>query len=293
MSRTHLDRLAIVLLVALSATWGIGQVAIKVGLDGISPIAQAALRSAGAAILLSAWMLARGQTLFPRDGHTPTGVIVGLLFALEFLLLFVGMQYTSASRAVVFLYTSPFVVAIGNHFFVAGDPLDARKMLGLVAAFAGIVFAFSEPGSLASLRGDVLVLLAALFWGATTVTIKATGLATISPERVLLYQLAVSALLLGAASIAVGEPGVFRWSPVVVTSLLYQAVIVAFASYLIWFWIIREYRASQASAYVFLTPFFGVAAGYLLLGDPLTARFAAALLLVAGGIFLVTHSNRG
>lgn len=290
MSQSRLDGLAIGLLVFLSFIWGINQVAIKLGLQGVSPITQAAIRSVGATVLLVVWMLARRQPLFPRDGTYGVGILSGLLFAAEFLLLFWGMEYTSAARSVVFIYTSPFIVAIGNHFFVPGDELNRQKAIGLVCAFVGVLLAFFDSSHGDTLLGDALILVAAVFWGATTVVVKSTGLRRLSAESVLLYQLFVSAVVLVPCAFIVGEAGIFSMTPIVAGSVLFQIAIVAFASYLAWFWLIREYPASHAAAFGFLTPFFGVAAAYVVLSDPVTPRFTMALTLVGFGIYLVSRS---
>ena len=62
---------------------------------------------------------------------------------------------------------------------------------------------------------------------------------------------------------------------------------VCFASYLVWFWLIRHYPATQLSAFTLLTPVFGLLAGVALMGDPLTLRLIVALVAVSTGIALV------
>jgi drug/metabolite transporter (DMT)-like permease len=288
----HLGVGAALGLVGLCAIWGFAQVAIKVGNTGISPLLQASVRSAGAAILLLAWCRWRRIRLIERDGTGLPGIGAGLLFALEFLLLYWGLQYTNAARSVVFLNTSPFFVALGAHWLIRGERLQTAKIVGLIAAFAGVVIAFSDGLRLPSahaLIGDAMSLAAAIAWGATTVLIKASSLARIRPERTLMYQLAVSTLALWAASVAVGEPGFTDVTPLVAVSLAYQVIVVAFASYVIWFWYLAHYPASQVASFVFLSPLFGVAAGAWLLNDHISGTFALALLLIAAGIYVINR----
>ena len=140
--------------------------------------------------------------------------------------------------------------------------------------------------------GDAFGVIAAALWAATTVVIRTTGLSRISASKTLFYQLAVSAAVLPVASVLLGEPGVMAVTPLIVVSLVYQGAIVAFASYLAWFWLLTRYLASRLSVFSFLTPLFGVAAGVLLLGEPVTATFLGAALLVGAGIFLVNTPGK-
>ena len=139
------------------------------------------------------------------------------------------------------------------------------------------------------LLGDAMALGAAFAWGATTVLIKGTKLASIEPERTLLYQLLVSAVVLLVASLASGEPGLFDVTPLVLAAFAYQTIVVAFISYIAWFWYIAHYPASRVSSFIFLTPVFGVLAGALLLDEPITAGLVAALALIAAGIYITNR----
>jgi drug/metabolite transporter (DMT)-like permease len=288
----QLDARAVLALIGLCALWGLAQVAIKVGISGISPLMQAGLRSAGAMALVGAWCWWRGIKLIERDGTMWPGVIAGLLFAIEFLLLYWGLAFTTAARSTIFLNSSPFFVALGAHLVIAGDKFSTPKVVGLVAAFAGVLVAFSDGLHLPSMHaliGDAMCLGAAAAWGATTVLIKATSLSRISPERTLAYQLVVSAIVLCAASWLRGEPGITNPSTLVISALLYQIVGVAFISYLAWFWLIANYPASQVASFVFLTPVFGVLAAAVLLHDHVGAGLILALVLIAGGIYMINR----
>jgi drug/metabolite transporter (DMT)-like permease len=281
--------------VALCALWGLGQVAVKVANAGISPAFQAGLRSIGAALLVLLWAKLRGVRLFTRDGTLRAGIAAGLLFALEFVLIYWGLTFTQAVRATLFIYLAPFIVALGAHFFVPGDQLTRAKLLGLAAAFGGMMIAFTDALRLPSQReliGDAMCIAAAVSWGATTVLIRASALARASAEKTLFYQLAVSAVALPLGALALGEPGIVAPTPLVLASLFYQTVIVAFASYVAWFWLVARYPPSRLAAFSFLAPVFGVACGGLLLDEPVSAALLAALALIAGGILLVNRPQR-
>lgn len=288
----RLDALAIGLLTLLCINFGLQQIAIKFALEGISPVMQAGLRSIGAAALLMLWMRYKGEKIWRRDGAELWGILAGLLFAAEFLLLYIALEYTGAARATIFLYTSPFVVAIGAQILLPTDRMRPAHFFGMMCAFVGVVLAFSDKAntsSIHSLMGDLLALGAAILWGATTLVIKASPQAASSPARILLYQLGISAVILPVASVLMGEQGIFMLDQSVTLAMLFQIVVVAFLSYLGWFWLIRHYQASRIATFSFMTPMFGVLFAWLILNEPLSLDFALALGLVAAGIYLVNR----
>jgi len=285
-----LDYTAMTILVVLCVSWGLQQVAIKVAIRGVPPLLQSGIRSVGATIFIWLWMKVRREPLLERDGTLWWGIAAGLLFAAEFR----GLEYTNASRAVIFLYMSPFVVALGAQLFIPGEHLRMIQVLGLCCAFAGIVVAFEESLSFPTRRmliGDSMLAGAAVIWGATTVLIKASPLSRIKPSKTLLYQLAVSAVVLLLGSLIKGESGIVLMTPLIAGSLFYQTVWVAFVTYLAWFWLIRHYPPSRLASFTFLTPLFGVLAGGLLLGEPITGGLLLAMVLVGSGIYLVNRPN--
>ena len=280
------------LLLSLCAIWGFTQVTIKVANEGMSPLLQAGLRSAGSALLLWAYALARRVPLFERDGSLGFGLTIAALFAGEFVFLYWGLVFTTAARGILVIYTSPFVVALGAHWFIPGERLHARRIAGLACAFAGLVLAFADALTLPTWRelvGDGLELLAAVLWGATTVVVKASRL-RLSPHKTLFYQLAGSAPMLLALAWLTGEVGLTRPTALVLGALAYQIVVVAFASYLAWFWLLTRYPAAPLAAFSFWTPIFGMLASWLLLGEPVTAALGVAMVFVATGIYLVSRA---
>ncbi|MEO8079948.1 MAG: DMT family transporter [Caldimonas sp.] len=292
--KTHLDTLAIASLVGCCFLWGLNQVAIKAALPEVPPLWQAALRSAGGGALVWAWSRWRGIALFERDGTLAGGLVAGLLFAAEFACIFVGLQYTSASRMVVFIYAAPFVVALGMPLISRAERLGALQLGGLAIAFAGVALAFSEGFTRPAVGprqwlGDGLGILAGVLWGATTLAIRGSALTRASAEKVLLYQLAASAALMFAAVAVVGTPMPAHLSRLAWSSLAFQIVVVTFASYLLWFWLIRHYPATRLASFTMLTPLFGLMLGAGLLAEPVTARLLVALVTVAAGIWLVNR----
>jgi drug/metabolite transporter (DMT)-like permease len=291
----RLDARAILILLACCACWGVNQAVIKIANEGISPIFQVGVRSLLSGALVFAWATARGIRLFERDGTLWAGIVCGLLFGLEFVLIYVGLNFTTASRGIVFLYLAPFVVAFGAHYLIPGDRLTVLKLAGLGAAMLGLMVAMREgllePGR-PTLWGDLLLLAAAVLWGATTVLIRVTALKTAAPEKTLLYQLAVSGVMLPPVAWLAGEPGITNLSAPVILAFAYTFIIVAFVSYIAWFWLVRNYPPTRVTAFTFLSPVFGVLAGNLMLGEAFTPSLGVALVLVAFGIYLVNRPQR-
>ena len=253
---------------------------------------QASLRLVGATALLWIWCLWRGVPLLQRDGSLKAGLLAGALFATEFAFIYLGLDLTSASRLTVFLYTSPFWVALLVPLWVKSERLRGWQWLGLLCAFAAVLFALREglgAGSAATVRGDLLGLAAGMLWGLTTVVIRASGLAKISAEKLLFYQLAVSAVAFPLLSLVLGEVWVWEFSPFAVTSLFLQTVVGAFASYLAWMWMLGRYPVTKISVFVFLTPLFALLFGALWLKETVTPGLLAALGAVAVGIVLVNR----
>jgi drug/metabolite transporter (DMT)-like permease len=287
-----LDLAATALVVGLCVSWGGNQVAVKLAIPDIPPLIQGVVRSAAAALIVLAWARLRGVRLSARDGTLRSGTAAGLLFCLEFILLYRGLLLTTASRAALLLYTAPLFVALGAFWLLPAERFGAVQWLGLMLAFGGVATALGVPqsiGGASTLFGDVLILLAALAWGATTLVIKATALARAPFEKTLLYQLVVSAPLMAIAATVFGEHLSATPSAMALGALVYQTVWVVGITYLVWFALITRYSASRLAAFTFLTPVFGVAAGHLVLGEPLTPSFLLALLLVASGLVLVNH----
>jgi drug/metabolite transporter (DMT)-like permease len=278
--------------IGLCLSWGFNNVAIKLAIHDIPPLIQSSARSLIAAFLVGIWTQARGIPLFKRDGTLGAGILAGVLFALEFLLIYRGLVWTTATRGVLFLYLAPFFVVIGSRWLVPGDHFRLSQWLGLLLSFLGIVIAFGLPTPASDPRqilGDLMLVGGAAAWAATTLIIKASALNRISAEKTLLYQLVVSAPLLGIGAIIFGERMVDAPSALALGAFAYQTVYVVSITFTIWFVLVVRYSAARLSVFTFLAPLFGVAAGHLVLNEPLTPAFAVAVALVAAGLLLVNR----
>jgi len=279
------------LVVVLCVVWGFNQPAIKLALPEVPPLIQCAIRSFLGMLIVLAVMRVRGLPITERDGTLVSGLVAGVLFGVEFLLIYRGLLYTTASRAVLFIYLAPFFVVLGARWFLPGDRFSLTQWSGLLLAFAGMLVAFGVPapaGEPHQLLGDLMMAAAAAAWAATTLVIKAGPLARVSPEKTLLYQLVLCVPIVGLGALIFGERVVAMPGAVALGSLAYQTVVVG-TTFSIWFALIVKYSASRLSAFTFLTPLCGVAAGHVVLGEPLTSAFALAVTLVTAGLILVNR----
>lgn len=291
--RQALDARAASIMFVLCIFWGLQQVVLKIAAPDISPLMQMALRSGISALLV--WPLIR----LAQGAHlwTPTylypGLLVGLLFAAEFFMLAEAIRFTSASHTVVLLYTAPIFVALGLHWKLPSERLSLLQWSGILLAFLGIVVTFLGRDSQLSaatssmLYGDFLALCAGILWAATTIAVRLTPLAEAPATQTLFYQLLGGFIVLFPLAYWSGQ-AVVHWSPVAIGSLLFHAILISFASYLIWFWLLKNYLASRLGVFSFLTPLFGVLFGVWLLGEQLEHSFIMGAILVMLGVVMVS-----
>ncbi len=286
----RLDAKAVSILIVLCLIWGLNAAFIKYATSGIAPIFCAGLRSLIATLCLMIWMACRRIRLF--SGHLKDGIIVGFLFGAEFGLLYWAILYTTVSSAWILLYTSPFFHALGAHFLLTGDRLSISRGAGLILSFAGIFILLSKHLGLPSVQqfaGDLLALGAAVLWALTTVVIKRRLVMAVSPYHTLFYQTLFSIPLLFLLSLLFRETPIKTLNGLIVFSVAYQGVLVAFISYLGWFFLVHTYPVSRLSSFTFLTPVFATLAGVVLLNEPLTLRLIVSLTLVSIGIYIVNR----
>jgi drug/metabolite transporter (DMT)-like permease len=284
---------AVALMLMLCLSWGFNQIAIKLALPEIPPMLQAMIRSAGGLLVLLLIARLRGAKIFVSDGTLGAGLFAGVLFGIEFVLIFRGLLLTSASRAVVFLYTAPFFVALGSYQFL-GERLRASQWGGLALSFAGVALAIGVPQANVDanvLWGDLMVIGGGALWAATTLIAKGTALREAPPEKTLGYQVALSIPILGLAAWLSGETMTRVPGPLALWLMAYQAFWVVGLTFLLWFMLVQSYSASKLSAFTFITPLFGVAASYFILHDTLTLAFGAAALLVIAGLYMVNRPS--
>lgn len=291
--RDAVDMAAAAIMVGLTLSWGLNYVAAKISYAGYDPVFLSVARSVIGGLCVLGWCRWRGIKLLTPDKTLVAGIVVGVLFGIEFLFLYVGLEHTTVARNTLLVNTMPFWVLVGGHFLL-DERITARKLLGLLLAFAGLVAVFSDKvsaGNGATLTGDLLSLGAGILWALTSIVIKRSKLAETSAEKLLLYQLA-GAILVGVLVLPFAGPPVRDFAALPTLALLFQAVYVVAFTYVLWFWLLRRYPASGLSSFTFLSPVFGVLCGAVILNEPLTVRIFLALGLIAAGLIIVNRPAR-
>ena len=291
-TRKNTDAFALQVMLLLCLIWGSQQVMIKWAAVDIAPVMQAALRSGIAAVLVGVLICWRGG--WEQVGSTwRGGLLAGALFGLEFLFIAEGLKLTSAAHMSVFLYTAPVFTALGLHLMLLSERLRTLQWLGILLAFVGIALAFAGGLSLEqmdgrTLLGDAFGVLAGLAWGATTVVVRGSRLSEAPATLTLFYQLVVGFAGLLLVALLTGQVAKVTLTPLSIGSVLFQGLVVSFFSYLTWFWLLRQYLASNLAVFSFITPLFGVTFGVLLLDEPLSLNFVFGAVLVLCGVVLVS-----
>lgn len=281
--KDHMDAAGALALVGFSALMGLNQVVVKVGNEGLQPVFFAGLRSGIAVLCIAAWMALRGLPLRPARGTVGAGLLIGMVFSIEFLFLFVALDLTTVVRSSVIFYSMPVWLALAAHVLLPGERITKRKAAGLALALAGVAWAIlarGNGGGEASLAGDLCALAAAPFWAGIALCARGTALSRERPEIQLMWQVGVSAPVLLIAAPFFG-PLIRELQPIHLWGLGFQAVVVVSFGFIAWLWLLSVYPASSVASFSFLSPIFGVGFGWLLLGERIGPALWGALVLVA------------
>lgn len=292
MRKDRIDATGAALLVTVSFLLGLNQVLVKLVGVGMAPMMQAGLRSGFAILPVLGLALLLRRRLSITDGSLRWGLLTGVFFAVEFVMLFAALDYSTVGRVSVLFYTMPVWMTLGAHFLIPGEVMTPRRVLGLVLAVLGVVVAlWDRSGGQAQMLGDVLCIAAAMLWAAIGLIARITPMNRSVPEMQLLYQLCVSAVILIPLAFLIGDQ--FRdIAPMHWGILSFQAVVVVAFGFLTWFWVLSVYPSSDMASFSFLAPVFGVILGWLMLGEPITPAILLALALVSAGIVLINRKPR-
>ena len=286
--KTRIDNAGIIMLTVFSATLGLNQALVKLVNDGFSPIFQAGLRSVCAFFIVLAFALIFKRKLTLSDGSLFPGLAIGVLFTAEFYLLFTALDYTTVSRVSLFFYTQPFWVALGAHILIEGEQLNRNRIIGLLIAISGVALCLisdAEMASLETIKGDVMCLVAAIFWAMIALMPRTTKISRSTPEMQLLYQLAVSGIILTSFAPMLEDP-IRNLTPEILAIFSFQVIFVVSIGFIFWFWAISVYPTADMASFSLLSPLFGVFFGWIIFNDQITIEFLVALLLVIGGIVI-------
>ena len=291
--KDHIDLFGATALIGLSALLGINHVVIKVVNSGLNPVFFAGLRSVIAFVFLVIYFkLTNKKMLFSRD-TIAISILAGVVFALEFLFLFLALDFTTVTRNSILYYSMPIWITAFGHFFLPNEKLSFFKALGLIFAFAGVALALSDNAEALSIHnlqliGDFLAIMAAILWAMIIYLAKGTKFKEVTPEMQLVWMLLVSGPILLIASLFFGEL-VRDFQMVHLWGLLFQSIVVAAGGFLFWLWLVSVYPASSVASFSFLSPIFTIFFGWLLLDETLDLSFILAALLVIIGLVCINR----
>ncbi len=287
--RDRIDATGAIVLIGFSALLGFNQVVIRVVNEGLQPVFFAGLRSTGAVFCLWLWFIARGRSLGLLRKDLAPGLLIGSIFAVEFIFLFNALDLTTVTRVSVILYSMPVWLALMAHFLIPGERITPMKAAGQGLAFAGVAIAiiWRGGGGEASLLGDLLALLAAFCWAGIALVAR-TGLKAVAPDRQLMWQVLVSAPILLVAALFFG-PLIRDIQPIHLWGLAFQIVVIVTFGFALWLWFLSVYPPASVAAFGFLAPVFGVFFGWLFLGEALGLPVLVALVLVSVGLVLINR----
>ena len=289
--KDHIDLFGGSVLVIFAMVMGLNQVVIKVVNEGMQPVFQAGLRSLFAFFVVWGWALWRGKRISVTDGTFKAGVLTGCLFSIEFIFLFLALDMTTVARNSIFWYSMPVWMAIGAHFLIVGERLNAQKILGLIISMVGLVWAFSDrglDGESGTWIGDLMSIIGSMCWAGIGLSVRVSKLKEASIEMQLLYNLAVSTIVLLPFSLLFGD-WIRDLQTMHVFTLGFQVVIVVAGGFLVWFWVLTIYPASDMASFGFLTPAFGVIFSWLILDEAISFTILGALVLISAGIVLINY----
>ena len=289
--KNNIDLTGGVVLISFSMLLGLNQTLVKIVNYGIHPIFQVGLRSLTAAIPVLIFCILFKKKISIRDGSLIPGIICGAIFALEFVLLFFALEFTSVARSSILFYSMPVWLGIAAHFLIKNEKLNSKKLLGFLISVIAVSIALFTKNDLGEggIIGDFFALCASFLWATIVLIVRKTKLNRSCPEMQLLYQLIVSSIVILPISYYFGF--YFREINIGITIIfIFQAVVIVAAGFLIWFWTLSVYPATSIASFSFFGPIFGVFFGWLILKEEISILIFLSLALVSCGIYLINKN---
>ncbi len=272
----------------LCVIFGANAVAIKVGLSGIGPFTTAGIRFGLAALVIFIWSRMTGQTLFIKKGQLSHILTLSAIFAVQLSLLYLGISKTSASRGTLLINLQPFFILFLAHYFIPGDQLTKRKLLGLLLGFSGVAFVFLEKKGITSdfRIGDMILLLVAFIWACNGVYTKKI-IADFHPYHLVLYPMMISVPFFFFQAWIWDEIMFIHINMKVLGALFYQIFVTASFGFVAWTSLLQKHAAVALHSFLFIMPISGVVLGGVILDEPITSKIILALILIAMGILTI------
>ena len=275
-------------IILLCILFGANGVAIKVAYEGFGVFSAAVIRFSIASLTIALWAFLGGRSFRLADGQWKPLLIYSILFTAQLSLFYVGLSRTYASRGTLLINMLPFLILILAHFFIPGDRITRRKLIGLILGFGGVVCVFFGKEVLSGdiRSGDGLVFLATCIWAGNAVYIKRV-ISTFNPFHIVFYSMLFSLpfFLIGACWF---DDAVFKaFSVRALAALFYQTFVTASFGFIAWNSLLKTYGAVTLHSFVFIMPMVGLVLSGWLLNEPLSPNLWLALIFIVAGILVV------
>jgi drug/metabolite transporter (DMT)-like permease len=277
----------------LCIVFGANAVAIKISLSGLGVFTTAGLRFGMAAFIIFFWAKITGRSFSIKKGQAHQLLIISLFFTFQLSLLYFGLNKTNASRGTLLINLQPFFVLFLAHYFIPGDKVTKKKILGLFMGFAGMAFVFfGKNGTTTDVQfGDFLILITAFLWACNTTYIKRI-INAFDPFQIVLYPMVFSVPFFFLAGFIWDETMIGHVNPKVLGSLLYQGLLTGSFGFVAWNNMLQKYGVVSLHSFIFIMPIAGVFLGGVVLGEPITFNILLALLLIVSGIVVVNVKGK-
>jgi drug/metabolite transporter (DMT)-like permease len=289
----ELSFLAAVFTVCLCVLFGANAVAIKISLSGLGVFTTAGLRFSMASAAIFLWARITGRSFKIESGQVCQLLIISMVFTVQLSLFYLGLSKSNASRGTLMLNLQPFFTLFLAHYFIPGDRITKRKILGILLGFAGVVFVFFEKkGVTADFKvGDLIILFAAFLWSCSAVYTKRI-IHAFKPFHLVLYPMIFSAPLFFLEGFVWDTAMIAHVDTKVFCALLYQGLVTASFCFVAWLTLLKKYGAVALHSFIFIMPVSGVVLGGLVLDEPITVNILIALLFVVAGILFINFKQK-
>ena len=277
----------------LCVVFGANAVAIKISLSGLGTFTTAGLRFGMAALAIFLWAKITRRSFNIKKGQVHQLLIISILFTLQLSLLYFGLSKTNASRGTLLMNLQPFFVLFLAHYFIPGDLITKKKILGLFMGFTGMALVFiGNKGITTDTQiGDFMILITAFFWACNTAYIKRI-INAFDPFQIVLYPMIFSVPFFFLAGFMWDGTMIRHVNQKVLVSLLYQGLLTASFGFVAWNNMLQKYGAVSLHSFIFIMPVAGVLLGGIILGEPITFNILLALLLIVSGILVVNLKTK-
>jgi len=283
-------------LVAIASIWGASFMFIKVMVDEVSPLAIAWLRLGGGGIIITGVLLAL-RVRAPRAGRYWLHVLVvaALGTAIPFVLIPWGTQQIPSNIAAVLNGAMPFWVAILSTMFLPAERLTTNKLIGVALGFAGLAIIIGPDAfdlRSASTQGQLAVIVAALSYAGGAVYLRKYLLGT-SPWFLAGAQNWVAFLMITPLVVGAGQvPNLPTLEGDTLLAAAASAILAQGVAIPLYYWLISNVEATQASFVTYLAPIAAQFWGWLVLSEVPGAVLIPGMALVIGGMFFLNRRSK-